>query len=212
MFWFILRVVISGNFIFTALSIWGQGTCSFGGSRAIRVQTNLGDSGAISCSFAAMLIVIAVIGYWLYMLRDNTNRTNDVINSGVPQVTNYKKRSQNLNNEDKVENIKNEHLDEDVKIKVPISLGQDIDTTDLNYERTEEDMLIFSSEKLSKLKDELDELINIKEKKELQVKKINDFIAKKHEKDKEKSELIAKIKETERRISEIDYRDESDNE
>ena len=73
-------------------------------------------------------------------------------------------------------------------------------------------MLIFSSEKLTKLKDELDELINIKEKKELQVKKINEFIDNKHEKDKEKSELIAKIKETERRISEIDYRDKADNE
>tara|TARA_B100001996_G_C18530773_1_gene542941 strand:+ start:47 stop:685 length:639 start_codon:yes stop_codon:yes gene_type:complete len=212
MFWLFLRVVISGNFIFTALSIWGHGTCSFGGSRAIRVQTNLGDSGAISCSFAAMLILIAVLGYWLYILRDNTNRESNSINREVHQVTNYKKWSQNLNNEDKVENIKNEDLDEDVEISVPISSNKDIDTTDLNYERTEEDMLIFSSEKLSKLKDEFDELINIKEKKELQVKKINDFIAKKNEKDKEKSELIEKIKETERRISEIDYRDKKDNE
>ena len=129
--------------------------------------------------------------------------------SEIPGTPEYEKTDKMLNN---LEDVEHDDLSEDVEIRVPISSQEDIDTADLNYERTEEDMIIYSSEKLTKLNDELDDLIKTKEKKELEVKKINDYITKKNKKDKEKTELIAKIKEAERRISEIESRDNKDNE
>tara|TARA_B100001057_G_scaffold245630_1_gene245959 strand:- start:358 stop:576 length:219 start_codon:yes stop_codon:yes gene_type:complete len=67
MFGFIISIAVSLNFLYTALGLFGQGTCSFGGGRVIRVQTNLGDAGAVSCNLAAFGIILVVIGYWTYV-------------------------------------------------------------------------------------------------------------------------------------------------
>ena len=64
---FLISVGVSINFLYTALSLFGQGTCSFGGGRVIRVQTNLGDAGAVSCNLAAIGIILLVIAYWSYV-------------------------------------------------------------------------------------------------------------------------------------------------
>ena len=64
---FLISVAISLNFLFTAFGLFGQGTCSFGGGRVIRVQTNLGDAGAVSCNLAALGIILVVIAYWTYV-------------------------------------------------------------------------------------------------------------------------------------------------
>ncbi len=67
MFRFLLSIAVSLNFLYTALGLFGQGTCSFGGGRIIRVQTNLGDAGAVSCNLAAFGIILVVLGYWAYV-------------------------------------------------------------------------------------------------------------------------------------------------
>lgn len=67
MFRFLLSIAVSLNFLYTALGLFGQGTCSFGGGRIIRVQTNLGDAGAVSCNLAAFGIILVVIAYWTYV-------------------------------------------------------------------------------------------------------------------------------------------------
>jgi|TARA_B100001093_G_scaffold389891_1_gene376144 hypothetical protein len=67
MFGFLISIAVSLNFLYTALGLFGQGTCSFGGGRVIRVQTNLGDAGAVSCNLAAFGIILVVIGYWTYV-------------------------------------------------------------------------------------------------------------------------------------------------
>jgi len=67
MFGFLISIAVSLNFLYTALGLFGQGTCSFGGGRVIRVQTNLGDAGAVSCNLAAIGIILVVIGYWTYV-------------------------------------------------------------------------------------------------------------------------------------------------
>ena len=60
-------VSISFNFLSVAFGLFGEGTCSFGGNRVVRVQTNLGDAGAVSCNLAAMGIILVVIAYWGYV-------------------------------------------------------------------------------------------------------------------------------------------------
>ncbi len=64
---FLISIAVSLNFLYTALGLFGQGTCSFGGGRVIRVQTNLGDAGAVSCNLAAFGIILVVIAYWTYV-------------------------------------------------------------------------------------------------------------------------------------------------
>ena len=64
---FLISIAVSINFLYTALGLFGQGTCSFGGGRVIRVQTNLGDAGAVSCNLAAFGIILVVIAYWTYV-------------------------------------------------------------------------------------------------------------------------------------------------
>ena len=64
----LISIAISLNFLYTARGLFGQGTCSFGGGgRVIRVQTNLGDAGAVSCNLAAFGIILVVIAYWTYV-------------------------------------------------------------------------------------------------------------------------------------------------
>lgn len=70
MFGFLISIAVSLNFLYTALGLFGQGTCSFGGGRVIRVQTNLGDAGAVSCNLAAFGIILVVIAYWMYVYRN----------------------------------------------------------------------------------------------------------------------------------------------
>lgn len=70
MFGFLISIAVSLNFLYTALGLFGQGTCSFGGGRVIRVQTNLGDAGAVSCNLAAFGIILVVIVYWVYVYRN----------------------------------------------------------------------------------------------------------------------------------------------
>ncbi|MBG02201.1 MAG: hypothetical protein CL470_08025 [Acidimicrobiaceae bacterium] len=64
---FLISIAVSLNFLYTALGLFGQGTCSFGGARVIRVQTNLGDAGTVSCNLAAFGIILVVIAYWTYV-------------------------------------------------------------------------------------------------------------------------------------------------
>ena len=64
---FLMSIAVSLNFLYTAFGLFGEGTCSFGGNRVIRVQTNLGDAGAVSCNLAAMGIILVVIAYWGYV-------------------------------------------------------------------------------------------------------------------------------------------------
>jgi hypothetical protein len=64
---FLISMAVSLNFLYTAFGLFGEGTCSFGGNRVIRVQTNLGEAGAVSCNLAAMGIILVVVAYWGYV-------------------------------------------------------------------------------------------------------------------------------------------------
>tara|TARA_B100001939_G_scaffold322209_1_gene312430 strand:+ start:533 stop:751 length:219 start_codon:yes stop_codon:yes gene_type:complete len=64
---FLISIAVSLNFLYTALGLFGQGRCNFSGGRVIRVQTNLGDAGAVSCNLAAFGIILVVIAYWTYV-------------------------------------------------------------------------------------------------------------------------------------------------
>jgi len=64
---FLISIAVSLNFLYTAFGLFGEGTCSFGGNRVIRVQTNLGEAGAVSCNLAAMGIILVVVAYWGYV-------------------------------------------------------------------------------------------------------------------------------------------------
>mgnify|MGYP001300716024 CR=1 FL=1 len=67
---FLISIAVSLNFLYTAFQLFGQGTCSFGGGRVIRVATNLGDAGAVSCNLAAFGIILVVISYWTYIVNN----------------------------------------------------------------------------------------------------------------------------------------------
>jgi len=66
----LISIAVSLNFLYTAFSLFGQGTCSFGVGRVIRVQTNLGDAGAVSCNLAAIGIILLVVFYWSYIIKN----------------------------------------------------------------------------------------------------------------------------------------------
>ena len=66
----LISIAVSLNFLYTALRLFGQGTCSFGGGRVIRVATNLGDAGAVSCNLAAFGIILVVVAYWAYVFKN----------------------------------------------------------------------------------------------------------------------------------------------
>tara|TARA_Y100000591_G_scaffold296183_1_gene286183 strand:- start:169 stop:975 length:807 start_codon:yes stop_codon:yes gene_type:complete len=56
----------------TSFNLFGPGTCSFDGSaggRVITVQRFVDNSGAVSCNFAAFIILLIVLGYWGYFYK-----------------------------------------------------------------------------------------------------------------------------------------------
>jgi hypothetical protein len=90
----IISLIASGSFVMTAFGIFGEGTCSFsgrGGARVLMVSTYSDGNGAISCNFAAVLMLLAVGAYWAYVLSEsgyslnNSYRNSDFSNSDLNQ-------------------------------------------------------------------------------------------------------------------------------
>ncbi len=67
----IISIFASGSFVIAAFGIFGEGTCSFGGGRVVRITTYSDGSGAISCNLAASLILLAVAAYWMYVFSNS---------------------------------------------------------------------------------------------------------------------------------------------
>ena len=75
----IISLIASGSFVMTAFGIFGEGTCSFsgrGGARVLMVTVYNDGSGAISCNLAAMLMLIAVASYWIYIFSQSGYSSN----------------------------------------------------------------------------------------------------------------------------------------
>lgn len=68
----IISMVLSLIALNTSFNLFGPGTCSFDGSaggRLTTVQRFVDDSGAVSCNFAAFIILLMVLGYWGYIYK-----------------------------------------------------------------------------------------------------------------------------------------------
>ncbi|MDC2962479.1 hypothetical protein OAZ00_04875 [Acidimicrobiia bacterium] len=96
----IISLIASGSFVMTAFGIFGEGTCSFsgrGGARVLMVTTYNDGSGAISCNFAAVLMLLAVGAYWAYVLSEsgysanNLNQRTILTNNDNSPVDNFLK-------------------------------------------------------------------------------------------------------------------------
>jgi hypothetical protein len=75
----IISLIASGSFIMTAFGIFGEGTCSFsgrGGARVLMVTVYNDGSGAVSCNLAAILMLIAVASYWIYIFSQSGYSSN----------------------------------------------------------------------------------------------------------------------------------------
>ncbi len=114
----IISMVLSLIALNTSFNLFGPGTCSFDGNGRygpIFVQKYLDNSGAVNCNFAALLIILVVIAYWIYILRKYNkikikHRDNNYLDNTLDTGQNKNPEIQNL--EDKLEKIKEEeHID-----------------------------------------------------------------------------------------------------
>tara|TARA_Y100000996_G_C22486421_1_gene628414 strand:+ start:216 stop:1034 length:819 start_codon:yes stop_codon:yes gene_type:complete len=113
----IISIVLSLIAFNTSFNLFGPGTCSFDGNGRygpIFVQKYLDNSGAVSCNFAAFLIIFVVIAYWIYILRKykkiKIKHRDNYLDNTLDTGQNKNPEIQNL--EDKLEKIKEEeHID-----------------------------------------------------------------------------------------------------
>jgi hypothetical protein len=190
-----LRIAVSFNFIYAAIGLVGKGTCSFGGRWPIRVQTNLGNAGSISCNLASASILLIVLSYWVYVwYRDREEPINDSYSNVQRNKENTTEYSNENNQEDLIKT--QEFLTKD---------NQEIKDRFSKIENSPEiKMKIESSDKLINLHKKIEILQEEKDDKEIQ---LNELINSRAE-EKERVKLLKKIEDTENRLNKYKENDE----
>jgi hypothetical protein len=183
-----LRIAISFNFTYTAISLVGKGTCSFGGRWPIRIQTNLGNAGAISCNLASALVLLIVVSYWVYFWYRNREE---------PLIESYRSIQRNKEN---ITEHSNEKIQEDLIETQELKIKDDQEIKD-RYFKTENSpevkMKLESSEKIINLQKKIKRLQEEKYNKEIH---LNEIINSRAE-EKERVKLLKKIEDTENRLN-----------
>jgi len=115
---FLISTFLTIYGLYTSISLFGPGTCSFdgeAGGRIVYINRFYDDTGVISCNLAGLIIIVGIVLYWINIIskfkkseyyqdyKDEPSHFSKLNNEKSLEIDNLKDKLNKLNEEDELE-------------------------------------------------------------------------------------------------------------